>query len=179
MREFIREERYAVLKISDMTEALTHSECQELIYLENKIRAYRESQGKKELECVVVESDWPEYEPTWTTIQNRVLGVTPKLDYFVYDSNSGFETFSNETDRNTHAEDCIQGYLDDGWDEEVTTVCSGIITHETIQTDLVKRPDIIDEEGHDGNGDWWDSEWDYKCNYALAPIDTQTKDTSA
>lgn len=28
----------------------------------------------------------------------------------------------------------------------------------------------LDEEGCDGEGEYWDSEWEYKCNYKLAPV---------
>lgn len=29
------------------------------------------------MDCVVVESDWPEYEPTWRAIEARVTGAQP------------------------------------------------------------------------------------------------------
>jgi hypothetical protein len=32
---------------------------------------------KREECCVVVESDWPEYEPTWKVIEARVMGAQP------------------------------------------------------------------------------------------------------
>lgn len=35
----------------------------------------RRLKGKKPLECVVVEKDWPEYEPTWKAIEARVSGA--------------------------------------------------------------------------------------------------------
>ena len=66
-----REERYTVLKISDVHGALNANETEQLIYLEEKIDAYRELRGKGALVCVVVESDWPEYEPTWESIVTR------------------------------------------------------------------------------------------------------------
>lgn len=69
---FQREERYTVLKISDVHEALDPDECSALIDLESKVAVYREVAGKKPLVCAVVESDWPEYEPTWEAIKRRV-----------------------------------------------------------------------------------------------------------
>ena len=35
----------------------------------------RRLKGKEPLDCVVVESDWPEYEPTWRAIEARVTGT--------------------------------------------------------------------------------------------------------
>lgn len=70
--KFQREPRYTVLKITDIQEALGPDETETLIHLEEKIAAYRQNAGKQPLACVVVESDWPEYEPTWTAIQERV-----------------------------------------------------------------------------------------------------------
>lgn len=69
-----REVRYTVFKISDVTEALDPDEATTLIELEEKVAIYRESVGKSPLECVVVESDWPEYDPTWQAIERRVDG---------------------------------------------------------------------------------------------------------
>lgn len=168
MSKFIREERYAVLKISDVNEALTVEECEQLIELEKKVQTCRELLGKKALDCVVVESDWPEYEPTWKSIENRSMGLSS--EFFVYCPNSGFETFSSTEERDAHAEECVQGYLDDGWSEEVTQVCAGIITHEATQVDRVDRPDDIDQNSCDGLGAYWADEWDHKCNYKLLPI---------
>ena len=37
-----------------------------------KINEGRFRDGKPEIEAVVVESDWPEYEPTWEAIKKRM-----------------------------------------------------------------------------------------------------------
>lgn len=60
--KFEREERYAVFKFSDMDEA------QMRILQDTICRLPRR-------ECVVVESDWPEYEPTWKAIEKRASCV--------------------------------------------------------------------------------------------------------
>ena len=75
MSKFERENRYLVIKRSDLDAALSiiddkhkagfHAVCR----LANW---YRASRGKKNLSCVVVEHDWPEYEATWEAIQDRV-----------------------------------------------------------------------------------------------------------
>lgn len=69
---FERENRYTVLKNCDVTEALDADETERLIYLLGRVDEYREEVGKMPLECVVVESDWPEYETTWAAIEARV-----------------------------------------------------------------------------------------------------------
>jgi len=76
MPKFEREDRYTVLKISDVTEALSPDECTALIELEEKVALYRQQEGKQPLMCVVVESDWPEYEPTWKAIEERGRAVS-------------------------------------------------------------------------------------------------------
>ena len=70
--EFMREERYIVFKMSDLGNSLKGDEIRKLA------REYAEQRllkGKKPLECVVVEKDWPEYEPTWKAIEARVTGA--------------------------------------------------------------------------------------------------------
>ena len=75
--EFKREERYIVFKLSDVEEHFTPGEKQQLARLVEVQRVGREEAGKAPLECVVVESDWPEYEPTWKAIEARVTGAQP------------------------------------------------------------------------------------------------------
>lgn len=67
-----REARYLVVKKTDMVPALTIMEMLALHSLCEKIAKNRKAQGKPRLECVVVEADWPEYEPTWRAIERRV-----------------------------------------------------------------------------------------------------------
>lgn len=82
--EFQREERYVVFKLSDVEEHFTPSEKQHLERLVEVQRAGREEAGKPPLECVVVESDWPEYEPTWKAIEARVMGAQPAPNAVAY-----------------------------------------------------------------------------------------------
>lgn len=72
-KKFEREGRYFVLKTADVIAAgLTQDEVNQLEAINRKVDEYRSSAGKPSLECVVVEKDWPEYEPTWTAIEQRV-----------------------------------------------------------------------------------------------------------
>ena len=75
--EFKQEERYIVFKLSDVEEHFTPGEKQQLARLAEVQRVGREEVGKAPLECVVVESDWPEYESTWRAIEDRVTGTQP------------------------------------------------------------------------------------------------------
>lgn len=63
MEKFVREERYIVLKLSDLTDG-------EYAYIED----YIESMCIERRECVVVESDWPDYDKVWKMIEERVNG---------------------------------------------------------------------------------------------------------
>lgn len=56
--KFEREERYIVIKLSDIQEEV-YSQIEEII--ENNCIELRE--------CVVVESDWPIYEKVWKMIE--------------------------------------------------------------------------------------------------------------
>ncbi len=68
---FVRERRYLVIKLKDAQEFLTPDERAILEILSDVVTRKRRLCGKRELQCVVVESDWPEYEPTWRAIEAR------------------------------------------------------------------------------------------------------------
>lgn len=93
----------------------------------------------------------------------------PEL-YFLNDPNgNGFETFTTKEECEKNADDAIQYYLHDGWDEEVVNVVTGIITHQATQTDREERPNELDEEECDGEGQYW-GDFEYRCNYKLKPV---------
>lgn len=72
---FQRECRYGVVKLSDVHEALSKGEREQLTALMAKIKEHRLAQGKAPLECVVVESDWPIYEDTWAAVERMATGI--------------------------------------------------------------------------------------------------------
>ena len=72
--EFKREDHYIVFKLSDLGNSLKGDEIRRLA---KEYAEQRSLKGKPPLECVVVESDWPEYEPTWEAIEARVTGAQP------------------------------------------------------------------------------------------------------
>lgn len=72
-----REHRYDVIKRKDFGDCLSrgiisHEEAITLQGIFEKLRKYRLDMGKKPLQCVVVESDWPEYERVWSMVEHRV-----------------------------------------------------------------------------------------------------------
>lgn len=70
-----RENRYIVIKESDAEGYLSPLKYQMLHTILESVAIGRATQGKIPFESVVVESDWPEYEPVWNMIAARVDGV--------------------------------------------------------------------------------------------------------
>ena len=68
MTEFEREDRYLVMKRKDLLRLLPDKDLEDLARIAKKLEA------AAPLECVVVESDWPEYESVWKMIEDRVTG---------------------------------------------------------------------------------------------------------
>ena len=71
-----RELRYIVFKTKDI-ENLGPEDKADLAFLCMRINRLRKDRGKQELECVVVENDWPEYEEVWKLIETRVDNENP------------------------------------------------------------------------------------------------------
>lgn len=68
-----REDRYIVLKLKDVGHFLSAEQRMDLDDILGTINAYRKQLNKPTpLKAVVVESDWPEYEPVWKMIEARV-----------------------------------------------------------------------------------------------------------
>ena len=76
-KQFKREQRYFVVKVKDAKEYLDAHQLEKLAEIADTISEGREKDGIPAVECVVVESDWPEYESTWRAIEARVTGVQP------------------------------------------------------------------------------------------------------
>ena len=70
-----REKRYIVLKLKDILAALTEDEQYQMQALAARVSVSRYMRGASDLKCVVVEHDWPEYEPTWDAITRRMDGT--------------------------------------------------------------------------------------------------------
>lgn len=72
--DFQREDRYVVLKRSDLERHATPAQLRELQRICAMVFAGRKNDGKRLNSYVVVADDWPEYEETWAKIEARVLG---------------------------------------------------------------------------------------------------------
>ena len=75
MSEFKREVRYTVIKHNQLTES-------QMQYLKKCIFG----EGIPTVEAVVVESDWPEYQPVWKMIEDRVSGAPVEGGKAEYDA---------------------------------------------------------------------------------------------
>lgn len=71
---FEKKTKYWVAKLSDVNSALSDEEKGLLDRLLGKVAAHREATGKAPLECVVVESDWPNYAEIWASIERVASG---------------------------------------------------------------------------------------------------------
>lgn len=76
-KQFKREQRYFVVKVKDAKEYLDAHQLEKLAEIADTISEGREKDGIPAVDCVVVESDWPEYEPTWKAIEARVTEAQP------------------------------------------------------------------------------------------------------
>ena len=83
-KQFKREQRYFVVKVKDAKEYLDTRQLEKLAEIADTILEGREKDGIPAVECVVVESDWPEYEPTWKAIEARVTGAQPAQKAVAY-----------------------------------------------------------------------------------------------
>lgn len=75
MSEFKREVRYTVIKHSQLTES-------QMQYLKGCIFG----EGIPTVKAVVVEADWPEYQPVWQMIEDRVTGAPVEGGKAEYDA---------------------------------------------------------------------------------------------
>ena len=75
--EFMREERYIVFKMSDVERYLTDKDRANITMMKMEIDAGRDCANKPTFKGLIVEADWPEYEPTWKAIEARVTGAQP------------------------------------------------------------------------------------------------------
>jgi hypothetical protein len=70
--EFRREPRYVVFKIKDVFDYLSDEQIAVIEQIGQRIAKGRAEAGKAPFNAVVVEQDWPEFEPTWSAIEARM-----------------------------------------------------------------------------------------------------------
>ncbi len=71
MTEFNLETRYLVLKLADIESALDDRQKGMLEGLSRIVDSSRIARGKKALNAVVVESDWPCYDQVWALVEQQ------------------------------------------------------------------------------------------------------------
>ena len=101
--EFKREDRYIVFKLSDVERYLTDADRAYLAMMKNEIDAGRDCANKPPFKGLIVESDWPEYEPTWKAIEARVTGAQPAPIEQDTSVRKAWARFSNELHRSPDA----------------------------------------------------------------------------
>lgn len=85
--QFKREPRYVVFKIKDIFAYLDGEQIKLLQTAGEAIAKGRAIAGKPPFNAVVVEQDWPEFEPTWNAIEARMTAnAAAELD-LVIDNN--------------------------------------------------------------------------------------------
>ena len=102
-KQFKREQRYFVVKVKDAKEYLDAHQLEKLAEIADTISEGREKDGIPAVECVVVESDWPEYESTWRAIEDRVTGAQPAPIEQDTSVRKAWARFSNELHRSPDA----------------------------------------------------------------------------
>lgn len=110
---FKRELRYMVAKQSDITAALDEHQQGELSSLLEMVEGYRINSGKRPLQCVVVERDWPNYADTWAAIERISTGNTATVENVLEDmaknaADNGHQSHSDALN------DAIQRMYDEG-----------------------------------------------------------------
>lgn len=101
--------------------------------------------------------------------------MSPNRLYFFHEPEGhGFEYYATAEERDVAANDAIRKYSEqgNGWDEEVTNIVAGKLTHTTEMCDVVKRPpdSEIDVHGECEAGYAWDNEYTFYCDYKLSPL---------
>ena len=73
--QFEREERYIVLKKTDLSDDMLR----EALAIKKGVDFARAVMEEPKRSYLVVESDWPEYEPTWKAIEARMVRPPARL----------------------------------------------------------------------------------------------------
>lgn len=90
--------------------------------------------------------------------------------WFCDDGEGNLQYFETEKEALDSAASDIAGWMDDRWSEQVQDVKVGVITHMAAQINREDRPDDLDDEGYDEDGEHWESDLEYQCNYVMLPI---------
>lgn len=105
-------------------------------------------------------------------IVKRAYIPSPDKLWFVYCPENGFTYHTTEDEAIEDGADSIREHLDcdNGWSENVDEVIVGKVVLKSTQCEVRRRPEVLDEEGYDEDGQYWDADFDCICNYKLLPI---------
>jgi acetylornithine/succinyldiaminopimelate/putrescine aminotransferase len=67
-----RERRYTIFKHADIDKYLTEEQKEKLFELDSHISSCRQQEGRGLMTGLVIEKDWPEFEPAWSMIEKRI-----------------------------------------------------------------------------------------------------------
>lgn len=98
-------------------------------------------------------------------IAEREEKATPPVVYFINSPDTGFDEYPTLKEALDAAEETISNYRDeaiDGWNEEVTSIRVGIITHDVEQFDVKHRKDCGEDEN------WACPNCDEMCDYRMS-----------
>ena len=70
------ESRYVTFKHKDISGALDSCDLEAFEALCDKINKFRKARGAGELEGIVIEKDWPEYQPTLDLLSKRINALS-------------------------------------------------------------------------------------------------------
>ena len=115
-----------------------------------------------------------------TTGKHSDYGYSHRKDrpWFFYDPDGeGLRFCDTEDEAKAGAEAGIKASLqDDYWGEYVDQIFYGRVIAAATQVDRTEKPESLDEEGYDEDGEYWPADCEFKCNYELLPI-AATKET--
>lgn len=64
--------RYVVLKDTDIFNSLSFDELSQFFKICEKVNAHRQQRGASEFNGLVIEEDWPEFDPTVELLSKRI-----------------------------------------------------------------------------------------------------------
>lgn len=88
--------------------------------------------------------------------------------WIMYDPEDGVNFFDSEVEAVQAANERIDVYLQDEWDEGVEGIVVACVTHTAVQINRIDKSDYTEDEwdkitgGNDG--------WDYYCDYEILPL---------
>lgn len=96
----------------------------------------------------------------------------PGHHWMTYCPEQGAEFHKTRQEAEARAATLIKEWFCDGWGEDVDKVLVAQVVARSTQCDRIERPplDELDENGCDGSGEYWEADWEYKCNYKLMPV---------